>query len=182
MLSACLCESFYPETKGECDIISVWIFRICSAFFFIEHNLHTLKCTAFTVEFDVSDYCVYFCANHPTEDLEHSHHPRNLILSSIQFPPFLLWEAAPIHSLWLCLSLEPQIVSLGCSAGKEPACRCRRYKRCEIWFWSLGWEKEMATHSSILAWKILWTEEPGGLQSMGSQSIGFQKSRTQLSD
>ena len=31
-------------------------------------------------------------------------------------------------------------------------------------------EKEMATHSSILAWKIPWTEEPGGLQSMGSQS------------
>ena len=30
-------------------------------------------------------------------------------------------------------------------------------------------EKEMATHSSILAWKILWTEDPGGLQSMGSQ-------------
>ena len=41
---------------------------------------------------------------------------------------------------------------------------------------SLGWEdpleKEMATHSSILAWKILWTEEPGGLQSMGSQRVG----------
>ena len=33
-------------------------------------------------------------------------------------------------------------------------------------------EKEMATHSSILAWEILWTEEPGGLQSMGSQRIG----------
>ena len=33
-------------------------------------------------------------------------------------------------------------------------------------------EKEMATHSSILAWKIPWTEEPGGLQSMGSQRIG----------
>ena len=32
-------------------------------------------------------------------------------------------------------------------------------------------EKEMATHSSILAWKILWTEEPGGLQSMGSQRV-----------
>ena len=31
-------------------------------------------------------------------------------------------------------------------------------------------EKEMATHSNILAWKIPWTEEPGGLQSMGSQS------------
>ena len=41
---------------------------------------------------------------------------------------------------------------------------------------TLGWEdplgKEMATHSSILAWKISWTEEPGGLQSMGSQRVG----------
>ena len=41
---------------------------------------------------------------------------------------------------------------------------------------SLGWEdplaKEMATHSSILAWGIPWTEEPGGLQSMGLQRIG----------
>ena len=33
-------------------------------------------------------------------------------------------------------------------------------------------EKEMATHSSILAWKIPWTEEPGGLSSMGSQRVG----------
>ena len=46
---------------------------------------------------------------------------------------------------------------------------------------SLGWEdpleEEMATHSSILAWKIPWTEEPDGLQSMGSQSqIGLQMS------
>ena len=33
-------------------------------------------------------------------------------------------------------------------------------------------EKEMATHSSILAWRIPWTEAPGGLQSMGLQSVG----------
>ena len=33
-------------------------------------------------------------------------------------------------------------------------------------------EKEMATHSSTLAWKILWMEEPGRLQSMGSQRVG----------
>ena len=33
-------------------------------------------------------------------------------------------------------------------------------------------EKDMATHSSILAWKIPWTEEPGGLQSMGLQRVG----------
>ena len=32
-------------------------------------------------------------------------------------------------------------------------------------------EKEMATHSSILAWRILWTEEPGRIQSMGSQTV-----------
>ena len=41
---------------------------------------------------------------------------------------------------------------------------------------SLVWkdllEKEMATHSSILAWKIPWTEEPGGLLSMGLQRVG----------
>ena len=41
---------------------------------------------------------------------------------------------------------------------------------------SLGWEdaleKGMATHSSILAWRIPWTEESGGLQSMGSQRVG----------
>ena len=33
-------------------------------------------------------------------------------------------------------------------------------------------EKEMASHSSVLAWRIPWTEEPGGLQSMGSQRLG----------
>ena len=42
---------------------------------------------------------------------------------------------------------------------------------------SLGWEdpleKEMATHSSILAWEIPWMEEPGELQSMGSQKVGL---------
>ena len=36
-------------------------------------------------------------------------------------------------------------------------------------------EKEMATHSSILAWRIPWTEESGGLQSMGSHRVGHDK-------
>ena len=49
----------------------------------------------------------------------------------------------------------------------------------EMWIQSLGQEdpleKEMATHSTILAWEIPWTEEPGGLQSMESQ-----KSQTPL--
>ena len=46
----------------------------------------------------------------------------------------------------------------------------------ETWVQSLGredlLEKEMATHSSTLAWKIPWAEEPGRLQSMGSQRVG----------
>ena len=49
----------------------------------------------------------------------------------------------------------------------------------ETWVRSLGWEdpleKEMATHSSILAWRIPWTEEPGGQQSTGSQRVGHDR-------
>ena len=47
--------------------------------------------------------------------------------------------------------------------------------RWETWVRALGWEdpleKEMAIHSSTIAWKIPWTEEPGRLQSMGSQTV-----------
>ena len=46
----------------------------------------------------------------------------------------------------------------------------------ETWVRALGWEdpleKEMAIHSSTIAWKIPWTEKPGRLQSMGSQIVG----------
>ena len=51
--------------------------------------------------------------------------------------------------------------------GKESVCQCRMCKRhrCD------PLEKEIATHSSILPWKIPWMEEPGGLQSMGTQRI-----------
>ncbi|MES6023037.1 hypothetical protein U6L73_11965, partial [Cutibacterium acnes] len=60
---------------------------------------------------------------------------------------------------------EPFLGFPGGSAGKESAL-----------VQSLGWEdpleKEMATHSSILAWRIPWPEEPGRLQSTGSQRVG----------
>ena len=60
----------------------------------------------------------------------------------------------------------------GGTSGKEPPCPCR--KRNEMRVRSLGLEdpleEGMATHSRILAWRTLSTEEPGGLQSMGSQS------------
>ena len=57
----------------------------------------------------------------------------------------------------------------GGASGKGPTCKW------EIWVWSFGQEdpleKDMATHSSILAWRIPWTEEPGGLQSIGSHRV-----------
>ena len=58
-------------------------------------------------------------------------------------------------------------------SGEESVCPMKETQ--ETWVQSLGWEdlleEEMATHSSILACKILWTKEPGGIQSMGSQRI-----------
>ena len=72
--------------------------------------------------------------------------------------------------LWRLLLLLPSIFPSTRVFSDESACQCRRRKRCV--FWSPGWEdpiqKDMSTHSSILAWKISWTEEPGGLRSMGS--------------
>ena len=53
----------------------------------------------------------------------------------------------------------------------------------ETWVRSLGQkdtlEKEIATHSSILAWEIPWTDEPSRLQSMGLQRVGHDKAPTQ---
>ena len=50
----------------------------------------------------------------------------------------------------------------------------------ETWVRALGWEdpleKEMATHSSILVWRISWTEEPGGIQSMGRIKVIYKLS------
>ena len=51
-----------------------------------------------------------------------------------------------------------------------------RQEMQETWVQSLGWEdpleEEMATHSSILAWRTPWAEEPGGLQSQGCKELG----------
>ena len=70
--------------------------------------------------------------------------------------------------------LEPLVRELEglprCTSGKEPALSIH-----ETHVQFLGGEdplkEEIATHSSILAWRIPWTEEPGGLQSMGSQRV-----------
>ena len=59
------------------------------------------------------------------------------------------------------------------ASGKEPACQCRKCERCRFntWVRKIPPDEGMATHSSILAWRIPWTEEPGGLQSVRLQSV-----------
>ena len=70
----------------------------------------------------------------------------------------------------MSIFLNPYITFPGGSDGKASA-----YNEGDL-VQSLGWEdlmeKEMATHSNILAWKIPWREDPGRLQSMGSQRVG----------
>ena len=67
------------------------------------------------------------------------------------------------------------------SAAKSPPAMQELQK---VWIWSLGredpLEEGMATHSSILAWRISWTEKPGRLQSRGSQKVGHHWSNLAL--
>ena len=62
----------------------------------------------------------------------------------------------------------------GGASGKEPACQRRRCKRQEFNFSvrKIPLGEGMATHSSIIAWRMPWTEEPGKLQSIGLQRVG----------
>ena len=65
-------------------------------------------------------------------------------------------------------------------AGKEPVCQCTKLKKWGFEAWSERYpenqedplEEDMATHSSIPAWRIPWMEEPGGLQSIGLHRVG----------
>ena len=70
---------------------------------------------------------------------------------------------------WIDYPLQYSWASLVAQVVKNPPAMQ------EAWIQPLGWEDHlengMATHSSILAWKIAWTEEPGGLQYMGSQRV-----------
>ena len=79
-----------------------------------------------------------------------------LPLDLSRFPSFL--------SLWTWASLVAQTVK-SLPAGRETGVQSLSREN--------PLEQEMATHSSIPAWKIPWTEEPGGLQSMGSQRVGY---------
>ena len=86
------------------------------------------------------------------------------VFSHFYFPLFFRWSFSSGLSWWL--------------SGKESSHQCRRCRfNAQVRKIEDPLEKEMAIHSSILAWEISWTEEPGGLQSLGSQ-----KSQTWLSN
>ena len=86
---------------------------------------------------------------------------------SAWYPAFLYGPYLILLWLWLCLKIGASLVAQ--RVKHLPAMRETRVR-------SLGREdpveKEMATHSSTLAWKIPWTEKPGRLQSMGLQRVG----------
>ena len=84
------------------------------------------------------------------------------LLSIVRRHVVIIWWVLPC-----CASLMAQLV-------KNPACNAGDPGSIPGWGRSL--EKEMATHSSILAWRIPWTEEAGGLQSMGLQRVGHDLS------
>ena len=77
-----------------------------------------------------------------------------------------------LSHLYLTVPNKPGSGFPGSSVVKNPP---PMQETQEMQVQSLGWfdplEKEMATHSSVLAWRIPWTEEPGSVQSMGSQRV-----------
>ena len=90
---------------------------------------------------------------------------RESTVVKVLFPSFWLWNT------WKSINKDKKKVSLVAQTVKNlPAMQ-------ETRVWPLGWEdpleNRMATHSRILAWRILWTKEPGGLMSMGSQQQHF---------
>ena len=79
----------------------------------------------------------------------------------------------PEAHTWVCRAVGQNSDFPGGTSGKEPVCQYRRCKRPRF---DLGredpLEEGVATHASILAWRIPWTEEPGGLQCMGLHRVG----------
>ena len=87
------------------------------------------------------------------------------------FPPITASPPSPKHTYTLhCLVLGQSINHSGATSGKNLPANARDAGSIPGSGRSL--EEEMAPHSSILAWRIPWMEEPGGLQSVGLQTVG----------
>ena len=102
-----------------------------------------------------------------------------IFLSSLAYFNTYLLSTYHVSGIQLGIYIHREIkcIAMGfpdVASGKEPTWQWRRYKRCGFnpWVGKNPLEKDMATHSSILAWRIPWTEEPGGLQFIVSQEVG----------
>ena len=117
--------------------------------------------------------CLHRCGNEEWED-----HSESLIkplrgvgtiCRGIKYSTLGWVEVGDHIHLFISQILIEDFLGIICLVKHVPAIQ-------ETWVQSLGWEdpleKEMATHYSILAWRIPWAEEPGGLQSMGLQRVG----------
>ena len=100
----------------------------------------------------------------------------------IRFDPVgqedLLEEEMATHSgkiLWRRKKKPTPVFSASLVAQMVKSLPAVRETRVRSLGWKIPLEKEMATHSSILAWKIPWMEKPGGLQSMGSPRVGHSR-------
>ena len=87
-----------------------------------------------------------------------------ILLSIISLRSIHAVKMARFRFLWL--SNTPLWGFPNSTSGKEPACHCRRRKRCGFgpWVGRIPWRRAWQTHSGILAWRIPWTEKPGRLQ------------------
>ena len=117
----------------------------------------------------------YGCSVFPTPYIEEADFPHCLVLV-----PLLKsnWPHMCGFISWLSILLHQSVCTLDycCFAsGKEPACQCRRCKRWgfDPLVGKVHWRR--ATYSSILTWRIPWTEQSGRLQSIGSQSQTWLK-------
>ena len=90
----------------------------------------------------------------------------------LRFPFLLTFSLSLLLFSFILSLLYPSVMNI-CFPGGLVVKNLPAVQDTQVWF--LGWEdpleKDMATYSSILAWRILWTEEHGGLQSMGSQRV-----------
>jgi len=160
----CWCHSFVILLHHLLQFVFHFEFAPHPGWFFL--NLDAVKFTFYNI------LCCGFWKMHravyplpQTHDTEQSHHLQILsstsAINSSQPLEATDLSSAPVIS-WPRISLVAQMVK-------------RLPTMWKIWVWSLGQEdpleKEIATHSSTLAWKIPWTEECGRLQSMGSQRV-----------
>ena len=136
-------------------MVNGWILSSPSWFFYLELFLHCWRsCPLFFLQISEAS----------------PDHPKlYYILSVFLLPPqYSVIAFIGLGSTETCLFID---YLPGGSDGKSLCLQCGR-PGFDPWVGKIPLEKEMATHSSTLAWKIPWTEEPGRLQSMGSQRVG----------